>query len=424
MATPFHLEAPKGDEYQPSFLDRVGNGLSRFWDNTPPEAFFALSKAMLTPGAPFASKLGLGLSGMGEAISANKKKQGLAAAFDQMLPTVPEAQRPILAQLVKENPEAIMGAYAGHLFDKPEQNQGPFAGTSVDSSSMNIVVRGQKDPAVRATPEYLLAWRKLTEPQVIRDASGNMSLYQPPAPQGLLPPEVVSPQARPLPTAPMPQGLPTAPSAPPSPSRGAPVPPPASVVKPDRPGVFFDPAMHPELGDGMMPPESPQSQKTPNGGTVTPLPGTSPAGTEEAKAIRQAIDTTIPAVKSQIKEYRDALTKTGWADRIVGIGAENAKASSAHTNLLLQLKELFNLGVLNGPDYTLMTKMVDPPDSTMAAMRGIKGLNAQLDEVERYIKDREKQWRDRASSLGVRGLVPGGSAPPAQTGNNDPLGIR
>lgn len=121
MATPYYLEAPKGDEARPSFLDRVGNGLSRFWDNTPPEAFFSLAEAMARPGGPFGAKLAMGLSGFGRQIGEAKKRKGLSSAFDSMMQNIPESERPIFQQLVQSDPEALMQGYAGKLFAKPSE---------------------------------------------------------------------------------------------------------------------------------------------------------------------------------------------------------------------------------------------------------------------------------------------------------------
>lgn len=415
MAAPFYLEAPKGDEYKPSLGERLG----RAWDNTPAEAFFSLAEAMARPGGPFASKLAMGLTGFGRQVDAANKRKGLASAFDSMAAEIPEQMRPIF-EAARNDPEmqrSLLGGLVSKMVD-PQKANDPFSGTGVEASALNIVIRGQKDQALRASPEYQMAWRKLTEPQIIRDAAGNMSLYTPPPPKGMLPPEMggqipQSGQSMPAPAMtrpPVPAGAP--------PAQPKPVAPPPGV-QPDREGVFFDPAMHPELGDGMFPP--PASVPAPGGGTVTALPGTSPVGSEEAKQIRQAINTTIPSVRESLKEYRASLNSTGRVDRMLGIGPANAAAKSNHTNLLLQLKELFNLGVLNGPDYELMLKMVGAPDTFDAFVGGRESLDAQLNATEKYLNAKIEEWNQRAKAAGIKGMVPTGKAPPPA---DDPLGIR
>lgn len=121
MAAPFYLEAPKGDEYKPSLGERLG----RAWDNTPAEAFFSLAEAMARPGGPFASKLAMGLTGFGRQVDAANKRKGLASAFDSILPTIPESQRPMFAEMVKNDPQALMQAYAGQMFSKPAESWKP-----------------------------------------------------------------------------------------------------------------------------------------------------------------------------------------------------------------------------------------------------------------------------------------------------------
>lgn len=415
MATPYYLQAPEGDEAKPSFWQRLSTGI----DRTPSDSFYSLASALSQPG-PFGRNLTQGLVGFGKSFAEDKKRKGLASAFDSMAAEIPEQMRPIF-EAARNDPEmqrALMGGMVSKMVD-PQKSNDPFSGSGVEASALNIVIRGQKDESLRASPEYQMAWRKLTEPQIIRDAAGNMSLYTPPPPKGMLPPETGGqmpqggqPMPQPAMTRPAPAGAPAAQPKPVAPPAGAQF---------DRPGVFFDPEMHADtLGDGMMPP--PSSVAAPGGGTVTALPGTSPVGSEEAKQIRQAINTTIPSVKTALNAYRNSLNSTGRVDRALGIGPANATAKSEHTNLILQLKELFNLGVLNGPDYTLMLKMVEAPDTFDAFVGGKGSIDAQLDATERYLDAKVKEWEARAKAAGIKGMVPKGEA--TKPAADDPLGIR
>ena len=409
MATPYYLKAPEGDEAQPSFWQRA----SAVIDRTPSESLYSLASALSQPGS-FGRNLTQGLVGFGKGFAEDKKRKGLASAFDSMAGQIPEQMRPIF-EAARNDPEmqrALMSGVVSKMVD-PQKSSDPFSGTGVEASALNIVIRGQKDQSLRASPEYQMAWRKLTEPQIIRDAAGNMSLYSPPPPKGMLPPEMSGQMGQGA--QPMPQ------SAPPRPAMPAGAPPPRMSNAPTLPPGMeeFVPEDHPELGDGMMPP--PASVAAPGGGTITALPGTSPVGSEEAKQIRQAINTTIPSVRESLKEYRASLNDTGQVDRLLGIGPANARAKSNHTNLLLQLKELFNLGVLNGPDYELMLKMVGAPDTVDAFVGGRKSLDAQLNATEKYLNSKIEEWNQRAKAAGIKGMVPTGRAtPPA----DDPLGIR
>lgn len=421
MATPYYLQAPAGDEAKPSFWQRLSAGI----DRTPSESLYSLASALSQPG-PFGRNLTQGLVGFGKGFAEDKKRKGLSSAFDSMASQIPEQMRPIF-DAARDDPEmqrALMGGMVSKMVGAEKQDD-PFSGTGVESSALNIVIKGQKDQSLRASPEFLMAWRKLTEPQIIRDAAGNMSLYTPPPPKGMLPPMalqqggmVQAPSGTQAPPRQFPPSGPTGAPMPPPPSRAVPPRLPAGIA-PDSPGQFFDPDKHAAtLGDGMLPPEV---VSAPGGGTIAALPGTSPVGSEEAKQIRQAINTTIPSVKESLKEYRASLNQTGQVDRLFGIGPANAAAKSNHTNLLLQLKELFNLGVLNGPDYELMLKMVGAPDSFDAFIGGRKSLDAQLGATEKYLDAKINEWNERAKAAGIKGMVPTGKA---KAPSDDPLGIR
>jgi len=130
MKPPFYLEAPKGDEYKPTFGER----LQRAWDVTPPEAFFSLAEALARPQGTFSQNLALGLSGFGRELTASKKRRGLASAFDSMAADIPATQRPIFEQMVQNNPEALMGMAAERMFAKPAEQ---WKGIDVDGDGRN-----------------------------------------------------------------------------------------------------------------------------------------------------------------------------------------------------------------------------------------------------------------------------------------------
>lgn len=242
MAAPYYLAAPKGDEYQPSFSERLSNGIN----NMPSESFYNLASALATPG-PWAQRLTTGLAGFGAPIAAQKKKQGLAAAFDRLLPTIPEAQRPIFAEMVKNDPQALMGALSAQMFAKPNE-------PTSDIQNYQFAVQ-QGFPGTYFDFKKQLAQAQVTPLGVEVPGVGTID------------PKTGAPMA---PSAPPPQAMP-------SPSRGAPVPPPESVIAPDSPGQFFNPDMHKNtLGDGMMPPEM-QGPPPLNAADFPPAPAPAPA---------------------------------------------------------------------------------------------------------------------------------------------------
>jgi hypothetical protein len=86
----------------------------------------------------------------------------------------------------------------------------------------------------------------------------------------------------------------------------------------------------------------------------------------DAVSVKQAYD----SLDSALTSYRDLIvgTKDSSGKSLTegtGVslfpGQENDQISQARTNLQLQLKELYNLGVLNGPDLSLMENMIFDP---------------------------------------------------------------
>jgi hypothetical protein len=67
--------------------------------------------------------------------------------------------------------------------------------------------------------------------------------------------------------------------------------------------------------------------------------------------------------------------------------ADRSKIQTKYRNMQLQAKEAYNLGVLNGPDLTIIEQLVADPTSYKGAMIGREGINAQASELSRIIKD-------------------------------------
>lgn len=101
---------------------------------------------------------------------------------------------------------------------------------------------------------------------------------------------------------------------------------------------------------------------------------------KQVLALRTANDT--------LKDLRKTFDSTGTEYFPTG---GKTKLQSQYTNLQLQLKELFNLGVLNGPDLDLMNKiMVDPTSFGSQTFGGTSRAKAGMDEVERFLQNKEK----------------------------------
>jgi hypothetical protein len=67
--------------------------------------------------------------------------------------------------------------------------------------------------------------------------------------------------------------------------------------------------------------------------------------------------------------------------------AARAKMQTKYRNMQLQAKEAYNLGVLNGPDLTIIEQLVADPTSYKGAYIGKEGINVQASELSRIVTD-------------------------------------
>jgi hypothetical protein len=161
---------------------------------------------------------------------------------------------------------------------------------------------------------------------------------------------------------------------------------------------------------------------SPDGSRLVAIPGGpgDPARLQpgELSKIRNS-NKQIDELENSLKAYTTALGKTTSGGRLLTRGAEVSSVETMHTDLLMQMKNLYELGVLNGPDYMLMTKIVEDPTGVMQMARGTKGLNAQLGTVQSIINRARNINDDRLQQAGVDAY----RNPPAQgaaTGKPNP----
>jgi len=113
--------------------------------------------------------------------------------------------------------------------------------------------------------------------------------------------------------------------------------------------------------------------------TLVPIAG-GPAEKLGEGQVKQLVG--VQTTRDAIGEYRDALKK--WS--IFDMANPNARAQmgTVYNNMLLQAKEAYNLGVLNGPDYDILQTVISDPTSLRAGFISNKALDGQakkLDEI-------------------------------------------
>jgi hypothetical protein len=140
----------------------------------------------------------------------------------------------------------------------------------------------------------------------------------------------------------------------------------------------------------------------PIGGPVAPEPTVDEK--KQVLALRTAQD-TLNNLQNTFKETGTEMLPT----------AKAATLQSQYRNLQLQLKELYNLGVLNGPDLGILENVLIDPTSAGASLLSNDRVKASFDEVQRFINNKESAL---LQSSGVRARE-GNSI----VGNEVPLGL-
>lgn len=106
----------------------------------------------------------------------------------------------------------------------------------------------------------------------------------------------------------------------------------------------------------------------------------------------QKVAVGVPAAMASLDNY-EQLTKNymkkGWLGRAVDkaalAGEEVGALEAAQQAVLISIKDLAGLGVLNGPDMEIVTKMIGDPTSTGALMRNPKFTTARLEQARRFL---------------------------------------
>jgi hypothetical protein len=126
-------------------------------------------------------------------------------------------------------------------------------------------------------------------------------------------------------------------------------------------------------------------------------------------------------VNDALTNYTNKLDSFKPADMLSP--TKRATMGTAYQNALLQAKEMYNLGVLNGPDERILKSIIDNPMDWKTAMTPTSALREQASELQGVIQ-RNAARLSQVYGQPMLDFAPrssGGNAAPA---NNDPLGIR
>lgn len=127
-----------------------------------------------------------------------------------------------------------------------------------------------------------------------------------------------------------------------------------------------------------------------------------PAADKTAKAKMDVIITEASTLSNALDDYVDAVAKAGPGERALSVAGVSTPSNTAYNNaaLLAKGEQLYNLGVLNGPDLAILQKTLADPSTFKGQAAGPEAAKAAADSVRRLIQDRVNLMRKQ------QGLAP------------------
>lgn len=164
------------------------------------------------------------------------------------------------------------------------------------------------------------------------------------------------------------------------------------------------------------------------GAQVTPPPDVDAGGMGRMPTVTQQALTQVGPVLSALDRYEQAARQymthnpvgrvAGAFGLPSGMDREIGQLQSMQSAVLLSIKNLAELGVLNGPDQQIVTDMIGDPLSMQASIRNPEFTLARIAEARRFIEDKvnaiSSMYGVEPPASGPAGAPP--AATPAQTG--------
>lgn len=122
-------------------------------------------------------------------------------------------------------------------------------------------------------------------------------------------------------------------------------------------------------------------QPAKGGGPPSIVPGVTPQPPKPAESVTKQV-TGIDNLQSAIENYREKL-KT-WNPKDALDPNKRSTMTTTYNNMMLQAKEAYGLGVLNGPDYSILTDTIADPTSLKGMIYGATG---SLDEQAKTLSN-------------------------------------
>lgn len=231
---------------------------------------------------------------------------------------------------------------------------GTFRGNALDAQDSNILLTG--DPM---SQQYALAYSRQFGPRQIQQADGTVVVMTPPVPEGIRKPGQAATAASPPPASqPQPQAAPPAPEAPAS------------------------------------------TTPLPGGGSVTRVGD--PRMSQADKAKVDNVISNAATISNALEDFAQSFEGAGTGERVGSVLGATTKLNTSYNKaaLLAKSEELFNLGVLNGPDLDIIRRTLPDPSTIRGQFSGPEAARAATQSVRVLLQDRMN------AALKQRGLPP------------------
>ena len=139
-------------------------------------------------------------------------------------------------------------------------------------------------------------------------------------------------------------------------------------------------------------------------GTLEAIPG-GPGDKLPESQQKQVVGTQN--LSNAIREYREALKTFGTLDAVKP--DQRAMMGTKYNNMMLQAKEAYNLGVLNGPDFDILQSVVTDPRSIKGVITSNNALDTQAAELDRImsgVAQTSSQLKPRGGATHTSGQAP------------------
>jgi len=144
------------------------------------------------------------------------------------------------------------------------------------------------------------------------------------------------------------------------------------------------------------------------GGAPAIIPGVAPSPQKIGEATQKQL-TGIDSLQNSIQSYKNELK--GWKTTDALNPAKRAKMGTVYNNMMLQAKEAYGLGVLNGPDYTILTDVIADPSSPKGVAYGaMEALESQADALDNLMTNMKQSIKQ--AQPGAKQIIPKGEPMP------------